>query len=244
MLLYGTSDNGAQRRRQLHSKGMDYFKGEWMESGDDPVLSPTTFLVEQPANYTVAPHFHRQNQYQVFVEGGGRLGSSELAAVSVHYAGAYTAYGPLISGDAGLKYFTIRPVLEAGALFSSESRDQMKRGPKRHATSQTLTPLTPAALAALPAPVVTDAIPIGADGMGALQWDLPPGSQARPSFPQGAQGCFVFVLAGSLRHGDQTLGRWENLFASTEAELSVLKAGPEGAQLLLLFVPAKEEVYL
>jgi hypothetical protein len=110
MISIGTRQHGAARRRPIDVRGDCYHKGEWMESGDDPVLSPTVFLIEQPPNATLVPHFHRQNQFQLFVDGGGTLGKHAVETVTVHYAGAYTGYGPLISGNQGIKYFTIRPV--------------------------------------------------------------------------------------------------------------------------------------
>ena len=82
-----------------------------MDSGDDPTLSPTVALIEQPAGFEFMPHFHRQNQFQVFVGGSGSLGRHALAPVVVHYAGAYTGYGPLLAGPEGIQYFTLRPGL-------------------------------------------------------------------------------------------------------------------------------------
>jgi hypothetical protein len=36
--------------------------------------------------------------------------------VVVHYAGAFTGYGPLIAGPQGITYFTLRPVCESGFI--------------------------------------------------------------------------------------------------------------------------------
>src|SRR5688572_4441868 len=104
-----------------------------MESGNDPRLSPTVFLVEQPPNTTLQPHFHRQNQFQLFVGGGGTFGRAPLQPITVHYAGAYTAYGPLVAAGQGIQYFTIRPVCESGFIPVAEREQKMIRGPKRHA---------------------------------------------------------------------------------------------------------------
>lgn len=92
------------------STAVPFHKGEWMESGQDPRLSPTVFLVEQPANTTLKTHFHGENQFQVFVRGSGSIGRETISPMTVHYAGAYTGYGPLLSGPEGLFYFTIRAV--------------------------------------------------------------------------------------------------------------------------------------
>ena len=100
MIVVGTRTHGQGRRRPIPVMGVTFHKSEWMECGDDPKLSPTAFLVEQPPDYALAPHFHRENQFQLFVEGSGTIGRDALGAVTVHYAGAYTGYGPLLSPGA------------------------------------------------------------------------------------------------------------------------------------------------
>ena len=90
MMVIGSRVQGEARRRQAPAMGVVFHKGEWMESGDDPLLSPTVALIEQPSDFEFMPHFHRQNQFQVFVDGSGSLGRQTLAPVVVHYAGAFT----------------------------------------------------------------------------------------------------------------------------------------------------------
>ena len=177
MLVIGRRTHGEQRRRPIPVMGETFFKGEWMEAGDDPVLSPTVFLIEQPPNVTLAPHFHRQNQFQLFVEGSGLIGRHPLRAVTVHYAGAYTGYGPLISGERGIKYFTIRPVCESGFVPVSEAREKMVRGPKRHAQSEPIDALAASDLSELPGIEQAVAIPFADDGLGATVTSLPPGAR-------------------------------------------------------------------
>ncbi len=132
-----------QKKRRAYEDYNGLYKGEWMETGDDPQLSPTVFMVEMQANTSTPPHFHRNNQFQVVVKGGGSIGPHALGEVTVHYAGAYTGYGPLVAGDAGLSYITLRPVFETGAQWIPAQRDQMVRGPK-HQTTGPITHLTSA----------------------------------------------------------------------------------------------------
>jgi hypothetical protein len=132
MIVTGTRAHGELRRRFLQlPSGFCYHKGEWMESGDDPLLSPTMFLVEQPAGKVLPTHWHRENQFQVVVGGGGTMGRHEIAPIMVHYAGAYSGYGPIIAGPEGVKYFTIRAVFEQGAMMAATQLESMIRGPKR-----------------------------------------------------------------------------------------------------------------
>lgn len=245
MLAYGTKAQGDANRRAL-TRGEEHFvyKGEWMATGEDPELSPTVFLVEQPPHSTLEPHFHRQNQFQLFVDGYGKIGAHALQSVTIHYAGAYTGYGPLVAGEAGIQYFTIRPVCESGMIPVSTGRDQMIRGPKRHATAGPLDLASPEELGALAGAEVRWEIPMAEDGLGAAVIRMPPGSVLTDMATQSAaDGTFMVVLSGSVRHGQTSLGRWESLFFSSDEAVPELVAGENGAEMVFLYTPAKAEAY-
>ena len=173
MIVTGTRAHGLTKRRPINVNGATFYKSEWMEYGADPALSPTVFLVEQPANTELVSHFHRQNQFQLFVDGSGSIGREALGVVTVHYAGAYTGYGPLLSGPQGIQYFTIRAVCEAGFTPISEAKEKMRRGPKRHANSKPVPPLTATALSALTRTEQHTLIETGEDGKPRLTITLP-----------------------------------------------------------------------
>lgn len=243
MLAYGTKSQGDAHRRQVPAGAAPVYKGEWMSTGEHPQLSPTISLIEQAPGSTLVPHFHRQNQFQVFVGGHGKLGAAALDHVTIHYAGAYTGYGPLVAGEDGIQYFTIRPVCESGMIPVDGGREQMVRGPKRHATSEPLTPSTPQALAQLPAEVKEWAIPMAPDGLGAARLLVPPGASVSDIAQAAADGTFVMVLAGSLCHGTQELDRWESLFYTPDDYPEQLAAGKAGADIVVLYTPAKAPAY-
>ena len=119
MIAIGTRAHGETRRRPIPVLNDTFFKAEWLETPDNPTLSPTAFLVEQPPNTTLVPHFHKNNQFQLFVDGSGTIGRHPIGPVTVHYAGAFTGYGPLVSGSNGIKYFTcVRSVKAACTPWS------------------------------------------------------------------------------------------------------------------------------
>ena len=64
-------------------------EGEAPPAGD--IVYPMAFLVEKDAAAVVHPHFHQADQYQVIVQGGGRLGVHDVGTVSVHYTDSYSA---------------------------------------------------------------------------------------------------------------------------------------------------------
>ncbi len=70
---------GETRHHRVLENGFSFHRSEWMRSDPGPGLSPTVFLVEQPPNVVLAPHFHTQNQFQVIKEGSGTLVSTRWA---------------------------------------------------------------------------------------------------------------------------------------------------------------------
>lgn len=243
MIRLGTRTNGELRRRTIPVLDDSYFKAEWMESGADSALSPTVALIEQPPNSVLVPHFHRQNQFQLFVEGSGSIGTSPLSPLSIHYAGAYTGYGPLVAGPEGIKYFTMRSVCETGLVPISEAREKMLRGPKRHAQCGPVDISSAADLQVLTGLQTEAVIPLTDDGLGAEVIHVPGGDTLLPQRLSASAGFFLVVLAGTLTSVDVQLSSLESLFVSADEVLPAFAAGEAGLQVLVLHLPRKESVY-
>jgi hypothetical protein len=242
MIAIGRKALADVRRRPIPVANDTFHKGEWMETGTDPRLSPTVFLAEQPPDCELLTHFHRQNQFQLFVDGTGTIGREQIGPVTVHYAGAYTGYGPLLSGPAGLKYFTIRSVFDTGFIPATEAREKMVRGPKRHAQARLGEPWSVERLSALHAPQVQWALPEDM-GLGAVHVRLPAGAAFVLEAIHDSHGQFVFVLAGSAAVQGAELAPWESAFATAdERDVSVV-AGTQGAELVVLHMPVTQPEY-
>jgi hypothetical protein len=242
MIAIGRKALAEVRRRPVPVANDTFHKGEWMETGTDPRLSPTVFLAEQPPNCELLTHFHRQNQFQLFVDGTGTIGREQIGPVTVHYAGAYTGYGPLLSGAKGLKYFTIRSVFDTGLIPATEAREKMVRGPKRHAQAQLGEPWSVERLASLGAPQVNCALP-EEKGLGAVHVRLPAGAAFPLETIPDSHGQFVFVLAGSAEMQGTELAPWESLFATADERDVRVVAGAQGAELVVLHMPVTEPEY-
>ena len=97
-------------------------------------LFPMAFLVEQDPGSTASAHYHQANQFQLVVDGHATMGTHEVRPVTVHFAGAHTAYGPIrASNDAGVHYFTLRNSFDPGARFMTmpENRAALRQVPAR-----------------------------------------------------------------------------------------------------------------
>lgn len=223
--------------------GDTFLKSMWLDSGKDPEHSPTVFLVEQAPNVSLRTHFHRENQFQLIVRGEGTLGRHAVGALTVHYAGAYSGYGPLVAGAQGLAYFTLRPVFDTGSLTMKDDAALMKRGPKRQLHSDYVGIARDDELAARTTVEVEDLIAPQPDLIAALRYTLPPLARCTGLDPIGSAGQFWVVLAGSLRVGDRVLRPWDHVFiGGDEAPLEIV-AGDDGLQVVCLQSPHKAAEY-
>jgi hypothetical protein len=99
--------------------------------GPSPFPGPQAYLVTQ-RGYTLRPHFHPSDQFQVlFGAPGSVFGRRPIGDVVVHYADAFTPYGPLIGGDPPLRYFTLRRLPTGVTAHMPESRAAMVGRPGR-----------------------------------------------------------------------------------------------------------------
>jgi hypothetical protein len=228
----------ADATRSFHEyQGLTWHKSEWMKTGEDPGLSPTGFLFEQHPDTVVRAHCHGQNQFQVFVEGTGQIGGHEVGALTVHYAGAYTGYGPILAGPEGLKYMTLRPVFESGAIFMDDSRGRLPKGPKRGATVGPIAVPDTASLNALTHVDEEELVKAGPDGLAVTMTLIPSGQAAEQREGGAAAGRFLFVAAGAVRLDGARLEPWETAYVTEDEDLVPLIAEDGGAAILSLFVP-------
>ncbi len=205
----------------------------------DPV--PMAFLVEQPPESVVQSHFHQADQFQLVVHGGGTLGRHPVGKLSIHYANAFNAYGPIKAGAQGVHYFTLRNGYDPGAQYLPEQRDLIRAAPREflQATEQ-VSQATVQDLAALAASQTDIVLPMNEQGMAAWRHRLPPGAVLRGADPAAGAGQYWVVTAGSLHQSDDAeLPTLSTIFVrSGDAALHVV-AGAQGLEVLVLQYPRR-----
>lgn len=238
MILAATREQAVRTRRQIDLPGLfSYHKTEWLQTEPAPGLpSPLVYLVEQPPFSVLPAHFHRQNQFQVFVGGSGTFGPRPITRGMVHYANAYTGYGPIIAGNDGVRYFTIRAIFDSGAFMIDSQRDAMVQGPKRNLHGDSGMSMDVPHLANLGEIRRQALFPPQPDTLQAERISAPSGSRIALAAPEGL-GMFCLVLEGSIGYGGLTLGPHESLYLSPGEPAATLMAGSGGADLLRLQVP-------
>ncbi len=252
-------DAARPRRRDVVANGVPatlttYFGSNWTLAGPDAppppgpeVLYPMAFLVEQAANTTVQAHYHAANQWQVVVGGGGRMGKHEVAPVVVHYSNAFSSYGPLVSGEAGLHYFTLRNGYDPGAQYIPAARDRLRQVKRQFREAKHLAGPPAAALpaAALAAAALAGAVPAGAevlvplaeDGMGALRYRLAAGESVTGPDPATGLGQFWVVTAGAMALAEETLPPLSLAFVRPDEAAFTATAAAAGLEVLVLQYP-------
>src|SRR5215813_2042018 len=81
------------------SKGKDFTRGM-----DEPWAKVVIF----PQGFENIAHFHTAPQFQIVLEGSVSFPTHELTAPAVHYADAFSPYGPFVVGE-GFKIMVVRP---------------------------------------------------------------------------------------------------------------------------------------
>jgi len=207
-------------------------------------LYPMAFLVEKEAAAVVHPHFHQADQYQVVVQGSGRLGLHDIASVAVHYTDAYSAYGPIVAADEGVSWFTLRNAWDPGARYMPEHRRQLREArakyQHREATCGPLPPLTDQERATLAAPAGSAVIAQTADGLGTWRYTVPANGSVTGPDPSTGGGQFWLVSAGSAAvDGGALLPVQSCIFVAPEDPAACLLAGPTGADTVCMQFPKR-----
>ncbi|WP_137917021.1 hypothetical protein [Hydrogenophaga sp. 2FB] len=164
--------------------------------GEEP--GPQALVARQAPGWTLPVHFHMQYQFQVVLRGSGTLGKHVLAPGSVHYTSPQSGYGPILAGEDGLDYFTIRVLTDKGAWYLPEARAYMERGLFKEQQWG-------------PAPDEESAwgwqtlIPFRPDGLGAWACTGQANTPYACKEPHSDAGRFHSVIRGSFRLGNRVL---------------------------------------
>jgi len=236
-------------RRRGHSAGNDFWITAYMGANrydpaaapppSDGALYPMAFLVEQDPGCVAPAHFHQADQFQVVVAGDGRLGTHDVAPVTVHFTGAWSPYGPLVAGNVGLHYFTLRNGWDPGACYMSEDRALLRTVPGRRHREVTATPFPVSPAPIDMAPSCIACLPDSEDGLAALRYVLPAGANATGPDPARGRGQYWVVLGGSLLREKTELAPRACLFLSPDEPAFTAIAGSRGLDVLALQFPRR-----
>jgi hypothetical protein len=197
--------------------------------------TPRAFLTRRSPGDVIDPHFHEIAQYQVVVEGKGRIGKHALHPLTVHYTDAYTPYGPIVTDAEGLAFFTIRPRVDNGGThYMPQSRSRMPRRAGRSLTVHATVGGPPRRSGEV---TIETLIPTNEDGVQSKLLSFGPGASSQPDGDGPLQDRFLVVVGGSLMRSDRAFGLYTCIYGAAGEASPELTAGPDGAQVLLVQFP-------
>ena len=228
-------DHAQGSREQLGTPGSEVWRTHFLKPAAG-TREPQAFLVEYAPARALRTHFHDVDEFQIVVAGDGMLGKHAIAPHAVHFAGAFTPYGPIVAGAQGLTFLTLRArrdsagpqllpdkrqmlagVAERRPWQVSESVELLQRGGS--VETRTLARLT------------------GRPGLAACVMDIPPDLSVQLPAAQGTGGRYVVVLRGSIRLDSRMLlALVVGFMVADEAPVSIT-SGNEGAALIVLDFP-------
>ena len=206
--------------------------------GDYRVIEdqPQGFLVElKTPRGVIQPHFHRIDQFQVVIDGGGRIGKHPLAPIAIHYADAFTPYGPIVTEEAGITFWNLRSASDIGAYWMPASRDKLERKARRSISRhvEATGPLSPgeADLSAV--------LPLEEDGLAAYSLRLAPGVRYTGPSPRDCAAQYYLVAAGSLIHDGRELPVRSLVHLTPNDDPATIVAGPAGLDAVIVQLPRR-----
>ena len=192
---------------------------------------PNAFLVRMFSQG--GAHYHGADEFQVVVEGKGKLGRHELTPVSVHFARAYTPYGPLFPDkEVGWGFLTLRVRLNPdGTQRIPAATEKLKKIPNRK-------PWQASVHVAFDKKGLSEVQELKNDqGLFVQTLNLSAGESAKCGAPTGGDGQYVVITKGSLMHGGREHRALAIVFVSHDEGAFTAQAGASGLEGIVLNFP-------
>jgi rubredoxin len=219
-----------QRRPAKKAGGMHT---HFFRASSDRPDAPNAFLVEHSPDCFHSAHYHEKDEFQIMVQGKGKVGRHELSAYCVHFARAYTPYGPLLSGkETGWGFMTLRTHYDRGA---QRALDQLKQIPNRRPWQVTKHVTFPTQNAGIELQEIAGLK--DEQGLFACTLSMAPRTRAAAPDPSFGDGQYVLVVNGSLLYEGREHTALAVVFIRPEEDAFQIHAGAQGLQGFILNFP-------
>ena len=235
----------AEKEPDRFKRGKGWKVNLFGKNSDVPAKDLQAFRIDMSANMQLDSHFHIVDQFQIFIAGSGTIGRDNAGMITAHYADHHTGYGPLIAGDQGMSYLTLRSKTDAGLvkLSTPNVREQLKPTKRRHRVTAPVVLSIPPVMAHLEAPQVETVMPEkeGDDGMTVKVFRLGAGQRISAPDTAGTGGYYLIVMNGSILHEGAEYEPWSLIWVSHEDAAPMLSAGEGGAEVMASVFPVWDE---
>ena len=198
--------------------------------------SPTAFLAQYDPGDKSCSHFHQVDQFQILVQGKGTMGRHEVEPYHVHFARAFTPYGPLHADEkTGWTFMTLRARFDPGAqrLPGALPKLQQVRDRKPwQVTSKAAFPACSAGISMQDVPEIKDE-----RGLYVRALTMAPGASAVAPAPSEGAGQYVIALKGGMLHEDRRRDALTVVFIAPDEAPFQITAGHDGLEALVLNFP-------
>lgn len=217
-----------------------------IENGFDPEVGsrtigarhPTARFIEAERGFVSHPHFHVADQFQVFVAGDGVMGKTPLRDVTVHYASAYSPYGPFRAGATGLAWFTLANGWDWTQHYMPEFRDELRaagRSPRGALCS--VKPFSAQDRSAMTATTCDTLIEPENDGLAAWRYAIPANATLKAECAQQSGGMYLLLISGSGWTADRQLPEYSVIYMESGEGPVTIVGGERGLDILAMQFP-------
>lgn len=230
------------RERFDTKNGGKFWRVQLIDHPREEIDAPEAFIIYGDPGRVLRTHFHDVDQFQVITNGTGTVGRHPVRELGVHFARAFTPYGPLVADSEGLGYLTLRARRDLlQAQYIPECIDKLKGIPDRAPWQKTFLPRIPALAEGKNAAL--EAVPDLDDGSGLFVFGvrIAPGASATAPSPDSGSGQFVVVTAGGLVCEGVLKPAMTVVFVKSEEPALQMQAGPEGLEGMIINFPRRKE---
>ena len=227
------------KRTQRDVGGGHYVRRtDFMVAPKDRPDLPQAFLIESTPGRVLNTHFHEVDQFQIVIHGGGTLSRHRLAAPGVHFARAFTPYGPITNDAQGIGFMTLRARRDVmDAQFISERRWRLDEIADRKPWQFTQMPQFSSAERGLSMQSIEGL----KDERGLDGWSLvmAPNAETGLPDPSTSDGQYVVVLKGEVVHEQLTYRGLTVIHVAPEEKALRLRTGESGLEAIVLNFPRR-----
>jgi len=206
------------------------------QSADTPTAPSVTLNLNDIPGRPQKAHFHAVDQFQIIVRGKGKLGRHDVSPYFIHFARAYTPYGPLQSDkEVGWAILSLRARYNPGQQVFPESKEQLRQVPNHRPWAITKKISFPDQGTGV---TLHDVAEIkDAQGLFVHALTMAPNTRTVAPPPSGGDSQFIVALKGSLIYEDNEYKAMAVAYIKPVDDAFPIHAGAQGLEALILNFP-------